>query len=111
VALYAEAYRLCNNYSDRVRQIEMVSEIGDELDRIAKIPLVGTALHLARGPAIRAGWVELTEFLERGYRAFEHMRGAQFFTSTIRQRERRILDKIFAGDADPFGFELEEARK
>jgi hypothetical protein len=39
------------------------------------------------------------------------MRGAQFFTSTIRQRERRILDKIFAGDADPFGFELEEARK
>lgn len=111
VALYAEAYRLCDNYVDRVRQIEMVGEIGDELDRIARIPLVGAALQLARGPAIRAGWVELTEFMERGYRAFEHMRGAQFFTSTIRQRERRILDRIYAGDPDPFGFELEETRK
>jgi len=107
VARYAEAYRLCDNYADRVRQIEMVHEIGTELDRITKIPLVGTALQLARGPAIRAGWVELTEFLERGYRAFEHMHGAQFFTSTVRQRERQILDKIYAGDPDPFGFELE----
>lgn len=111
VALYTQAYRLCDNYAERVRQIEMVSDIGDELDRIAKIPLVGTALQLARGPAMRAGWVALTEFLERGYRAFEHMRGAQFFTSTIRQREQRILDKIYAGDPDPYGFELEESRK
>lgn len=107
VALYAEGYRLCNNYAERVQQIERIVEIGDLLDRLVKVPLIGTAVAVARGPARRAGWVELTDFLERGYEAFRHMRGATFFLSTIRQRELRILDQIFANDPDPFGFQLE----
>lgn len=106
VARYAEAYRRCDRYADRRRQIDLIGEIGEELDRIVRLPLISTAIALARGPAVRAGWQELTEFLERGYAAFKHMRGATFFLATIRQRERRSLDKMFAGEADPFGFEL-----
>lgn len=106
VALYAEGYRVCDNYAERARQIDMISEIGEMLDRLVRVPLIGTAMAVARGPAKRAGWVELTEFLENGYAAFHHMNGATFFLSTIRQRERRSLDKIFARDPDPFGFEI-----
>ncbi len=106
-ALYAEAYRLCDNYVERVQQIELIGEIGQMLDGLVKLPLVGAAVALARGPAARAGYGELTEFLERGYNAFKHMRGSTFFLSTVRQRELRILDKLFANDPDPFGFSLE----
>lgn len=106
-ALYAEAYRVCDNYVERVQQIELIAEIGQLLDGIVRLPLVGAAVALARGPAARAGYGELTEFLERGYQAFKHMRGATFFLGAVRQRERRLLDKLFAGDPDPFGFSME----
>jgi hypothetical protein len=103
-ALYAEAYRLCDNYDERVQQIEWIYEIGQELDGVVKAPLTGPALALSRGPARRAGWEELTGFLERGYKAFKHMKGARGFIETIRKRERRALDLIYARDPDPYGF-------
>ena len=106
-ALYAEGYRVCDNYAARADQIERIVEIGELLERLVKVPLVDTAIKVARGPARRAGWVELTDFLERGYQAFKHMRGATFFLSTGRQRETRLLDKIFAHYPDPFWCTLE----
>jgi hypothetical protein len=107
VALYAEGYRLCDNYGERVQQIDRIVQIGELLESIVRLPLIGTAMTVARGPAQRAGWVELTDFLERGYAAFKHMRGATLFLATMRQREMRILDKIYASDPDPFGFQLD----
>ena len=102
---YTQAYRLCDNYVARVRQIEMICEIGEALDDIVRKPLVGTALQLAKVPAQRAGWTELTDFMERGFRAFKNLRGAGPFLKIIRQRERLILDRIYAEEPDPFNIE------
>lgn len=99
---YAEGYRRCDNFVERVRQIDKIVEIGELLDLIVTLPLTGTALQMAKVPANRAGWAELTGFMERGYRAFRHMRGAHDFLDTIRQRERRILDRIYAAAPQPF---------
>jgi hypothetical protein len=101
-AQYAEGYRRCDNYADRVRQIDKIVEIGSLLDVIIGLPLTGTALQMAKVPANRAGWTELTGFMERGYRAFKHMRGAGEFLDTIRRRERTILDRIYAEEPEPF---------
>jgi hypothetical protein len=101
-AQYAEAYRRCDNFVERVRQIDKIVEIGELLDLIVALPLTGTALQMAKVPANRAGWTELTGFMERGYRAFKHMRGAHDFLDTIRQRERLILDRIYAEMPQPF---------
>ena len=60
------------------------------------------ALKLAGGTARKAGWVELYDFLERGYNAFKRIKDVKAFVSTIEQRERRILAQIFAGEPDPF---------
>jgi hypothetical protein len=100
--LYAAGYRMCDNYADRVRQIELTDKVGRAVDRLVGLPLVGITLRLAHGPARRAGWHELQSFFERGYAAFKHMRGADPFLSAVRQRETRILDQIFAGAPDPF---------
>jgi hypothetical protein len=55
-----------------------------------------------QGPAKKAGWTELYAFLEHGQAAFKRIRDVKAFVATVEQRERRILEQIFAGRADPF---------
>ena len=102
---YAEAYRICDNYDDRVRQIDMIVKIGRSVDKIVRLPFIGLTLRLAHTPAILAGWNELQGFLERGYAAFKHMKGAEEFLNVIETREKGILDRIYAGTPDPFELE------
>ncbi len=102
---YAEAYRICDNYDDRVRQIDMIVKIGRSVDKIVRLPFIGLTLRLAHTPAVMAGWNELQGFLERGYAAFKHMKGAEEFLNVIETREKGILDRIYAGAPDPFGLE------
>jgi len=100
--LYARAYRICDNYDQRLYQIELLVKIGRQVDISTRLPLVGTALRLARGPARQAGWGDLHEFLSDGFMAFKHMHGAGEFLETVQERETRILNRIFARDPDPF---------
>lgn len=99
--MYTEAYRICDNYDDRALQIALILEIGRQVDFSTRIPLVGTALRLAGGPAKRSGWGDVHDFLERGYNAFKRMKGANEFLSTVKRREMYILDRIFEGDPNP----------
>ena len=100
--LYAEGYRLCNNYKERVYQIDLLARILWDVGKFARNPLVGPAARLARGPAQRAGWVEVYDFLERGYAALRHMRNIKSFVETIEKRETLILERIFANHPTPF---------
>ena len=101
-AAYASAYRRCANRVERLRQIELLRAVGEPLDVVVAKPLVGRLLKLARKPARVGGFAELQDFLERGYEAFRHMGGASEFLATIEQREKRILERLFAGAAHPF---------
>jgi hypothetical protein len=96
-AQYAQGYRICDNYDERKRQIDLIIDVGQGLDRLTRLPLVGWTLHMARGPAHRGGWQEMQGFLERGFTAFKHMHGAQEFLRLVQRREMDILDRIFAG--------------
>jgi hypothetical protein len=100
--LYAEAYRLCDNFEARLHQIDLIGEVGRMVDRGTRIPLVGVTLHLAKHPARHAGWGELHKFLETGYTAFKHMGRAEKFLNTIQERERIILINIYDNRPDPF---------
>ena len=100
--LYAEAYRICDNYVERAYQIHLIGEVGNMVDRGTRIPLIGVTLHLARHPARRAGWGELHDFLDHGYTAFKHMGRADKFLQIIQERETTILERIYARHPDPF---------
>ena len=99
--LYAEGYRRCANSAERHRQIDLLLSVVAQVGEGARLPGVGWALKLARGPARRAGWVELYSFLERGYGVFRQIRDLPAFVGTIERRERSILNKILAGDPNP----------
>lgn len=105
VASYAEGYRGAGRRPDRERQIELLGLIGGYLDQVVRKPIIRALVRLARGPAHAAGFGTLQEFLERGLDAFEAMHGAGEFLSTIRDREVRAMDRVFAGTPDPFEFD------
>jgi hypothetical protein len=94
---YAGAYRAAGRPDDRERQISLIGDIGGLLDGLAHHPEVGLAIRLSRGPAHAAGYGQLQDFLERGYRAFRKMDGAEEFLATIDERERALMESLFAG--------------
>jgi hypothetical protein len=106
-AQYEEAYRLCNNYDTRARQIRLIVAVGGQLERVRRVPFIQTTLRLARGPAHRLGWHEMQDFLERGYVAWKSMRDPGSFLANIEQREMAILNRIYgvpggAPETNPF---------
>jgi hypothetical protein len=100
--LYAEAYRVCDNYPERLHQIQLSRNVLQQVGEGAHMTIVGITMKLAKKPAQSAGWVELYDFLERGYSAFKHMRDIHTFVNTIEQRETTILNRIFSSESDPF---------
>lgn len=98
---YAAGYRACANYEARARQIDCITTVLAQVGAGARLPVVGLAIKLARIPAQRAGWDELYDFLRRGYVAFKLLSDVTTFVETIGQRERRILEQLFSGSADP----------
>ena len=104
---YEEAYRLCDNYDVRLRQIDLIVEVGHQLERVRRVPFVHTTLQLARKPATRLGWLEMQDFLERGFEAWKSLREPGVFLQRIGQRERAILNRIYdrpggAPESNPF---------
>jgi hypothetical protein len=104
VETYARGYRSAGRRPDRQRQIELLQKIGAYLDHVVRKPIVRALVRFARGPAHAAGFGTMQEFLERGLDAFEAMHGADEFLTTIRDREIRALQRLFAGTPDPFEF-------
>ena len=96
--LYAQAYRECDNYDQRLRQIELIQQTGELLDEVVQHRMIYYSVRLSRGPAHAAGFGELQSFIERGLRAFRHMKGASRFLSTINERELFILNEIYSGE-------------
>lgn len=107
---YLRAWQATGRASDRERQVDMLLEIGHELDLYTQRPLVRQSLRLMRVPARASGLGELQTFLERGFDSFRQMRGAQTFLATLAFRERALMARLFATRAaipaaadDPLG--------
>ena len=77
-------------------------EVPEGLAAALRMPGVGALLRLSRLPAKAAGLGELQTFLERGFAAFEGLGDARAFLADIRGNETLTMQRLFAGDADPF---------
>jgi hypothetical protein len=100
---YGEAYRAVACPRLRRHQIELVLGVGWTLDAAVRKHGVYKLLRASRFPARAAGLSELQGFLERGFGAFEALGGAGEFLESIGHRERRVSQRLFAGESDPFG--------
>jgi len=96
---YADAYQRTGQHESRRRQIELIGEIGADLERIVHRPWTGAALKAAHVPAHAIGLGTLQDFLERGYASFRQLGDARYLLDTIHERETRLMHSLFAGDA------------
>jgi hypothetical protein len=99
-ASYAQAFRQVGTREQRDAQVGAVERIGQTLDKLARVPLLRASLHLMRAPAAAMGLAHLHGFLEGGFDAFAKMKGAREFLGTITRRERVLIERIYAGEAD-----------
>jgi hypothetical protein len=102
-ALYARAYREVGHPRLRARQIALIDEVGQGLWSALRMHGVGALLKISRMPARAMGFGELQGFLERGFEAFGKLGDAKPFLADIRDSETRVMQRLFAGDPDPFG--------
>ena len=102
VASYGEIYRSCGNRPLRERQILLIRDLGNELAKLVHKLLVVRLIRLMRGPAYAAGFGALQSFLESGVVSFRELEDPVYFINTIYQREWLSMQKLFAGEAEPF---------
>lgn len=93
---YVAAYRNCGRQADRELQIALVGKIGTTLDRLTRMPLIHLSLKLMKGPAQLAGLAALHAFLQSGFDAFSHMKGADEFLAIVTARETALMRELFA---------------
>jgi hypothetical protein len=101
-AAYGAAYRASSTPEEREHQIDLIEAVGLRLDALVRKAFVASTLKLMRKPAHLAGLGDLQDFLERGFGAFRRMDGSEAFLAVLRERETRILSRLFSGAARPF---------
>lgn len=94
-ALYERAYRLADNYADRVRQLELVRHSLYNVYRMARRPLLGTVLKRTQGLAQTVGMADIHRFLRTGYESIQTVRDIHRFVETVCVREQDRLDRIY----------------
>ena len=93
--IYERAYQLCDNYVDRVRQIELIRNALYNVYRMARKPLIGAVLQRTHGLAQTVGMADIHRFLYHGYQAIQPVRDIHRFVETILLREQDRLDRIY----------------
>lgn len=92
---YVLCWRKLGNSEERQRQLEMVIQLGQQLEQLTTTLGLRTLLKMMRNPARLAGLSALQHFLETGFDAFAQMRGANEFLQTVRSRETRGIEALF----------------
>lgn len=101
-ARYGAIYRTVGRASERERQIDLIRDLGLVLNKLVHHRLVLLLIRTLRGPARAAGFGLLQSFLEQGLFAFREMGDGTIFVETIWRREGEVMQKLFAGDDNPF---------
>jgi hypothetical protein len=100
-AQYAKAYRLCDNYKDRLHQITLTQNIGQDLDGLVRSKLLHFTLRITGSAAEMAGLGQLHSFLRKGFEAFHLMGGVDELLTHIVERETCILNQIYNNAPSP----------
>lgn len=99
--LYGVIYRTVERQA-REEQIQLINDLGIELNLLVKHRFVMILLGAMRGPARAAGFGALQQFLEDGLGSFGAMGDSHEFVATIRERETRIMNRLYAAEPRPF---------
>ena len=94
-AQYEQAHRYCDNYDERVVQLEFVARTLNFVHATSQRRLFGVLISTMQATARLIGASQMVDFLDRGYTAFRGVKDITYFRETIRKREQERLDRIW----------------
>lgn len=96
---YVKAWREVGRQADRALQLANVLDVGNDLDRLTRMPGLRLTLKMMRRPAQAAGLSDLQQFLEMGFDTFAGMgkksKDVQNFLALVNQRESALMENLF----------------
>lgn len=95
LADYNYAYRLCDNYNERKKQLELIVECCHNLHQVASHWYIGLLLKSVRVMAGILGGTPLLDSLEKGYTILHNVKDIHFFTDQIYDHELARLNNIY----------------
>ncbi len=88
---YWRAYEAVSDPASRLAQIQLIVQVGQALEGLVKRQSIYLTLKMARVPARLLGIGAVQGFLERGFKAFRSMHGADEFLASVSDRESRLI--------------------
>lgn len=93
---YAYCWRATGEAESRHLQLALVQQLGQDLAQLTRKPGLRSLLKMMRTPARAANLGALQDFLEAGFDAFAHIRGADELLQQIAQRESHWINVLFS---------------
>ncbi len=90
---YCAALRQATTLDECMELVTLTIRLGEHLSRIIRIPVMGVTLSAMHIPAHSAGFGELQDFLEKGYRTFRAIPDVDSFLDRLSVR----MTKVFSG--------------
>lgn len=95
-ATYDRLYRECDNYRERLLQLELIRDAIFNVYRTARSPVLKLALQGTEAVANALGLGDIHRFFRLGHRAIQPVRDVNRFCTTIYGREKDRLDRVYA---------------
>lgn len=96
--VYLPALRDVATLDECTEIIRILGELGEHLDTLVRIPLIGGTLRAMRGPAHAMGYGALHGFLESGFTTFRAIPDVPVFLDLVLGRANAIFESAFAAD-------------
>lgn len=101
-AAYIDGYRRLSQQPRRQRQLDLLLELGKQLEKYLRSRLLLGTFRMVNKPAHKAGFGHLYDFMARCFAVMKPLPDAAALLAELSARERAIMQKLFAGDSQPF---------
>ena len=91
-----------DQYDARLEQLSLLDDLGGALDKYMRSFIMHTAFKMCKGAANKYRFELMYEFIGEGFIAMKPMKSAANFIHTFTVKEREIVEKVHAGEPNPF---------
>ncbi len=95
-------YLKLNQGENRLRKLRLLDELGISLDKYMRSFMVQAAFKMCKGAATKYHFEVMYDFMQDGFLALKPLKSAEKFVKEFTAIERQIVDKVHAGDLNPF---------
>ncbi|MDO3665807.1 FFLEELY motif protein [Acinetobacter higginsii] len=86
----------------RYEQLRLLDELGVTLDKYMRSTMMYATFKMCKGLAHKYHFDGMYEFIQEGFAAMKPMKSAATFIQTFTEKEREIIDRVHAGNPNPF---------